>query len=131
MSENEKATMSEPARKWMRETFDTAIRELIAGGLIEVEVIEARPTWALEGQAVIGQIREANASSLFRWVICGDVPTDHIGSEVAATPRDAAKHFSMKWQIDAERQSATSEAGRLVTKAEQLFELTEMDELWD
>ncbi len=131
MSESEQNKIPPSVSAWTRETFDKAVRQLIAGGLIDVEVIEARPFWTLEDQIVIGQVREANASVVFHWVICGAVPTDHIGSELAATPRDVARHLSLKWQLDADRPGIDpSEAERLRQSAELLYGLTERDDIW-
>lgn len=130
MSEKDQTKTRRSISEWTRETYDKAVRELIANDLIDVEVFEARPTWALEDQIVIGQVREVNSSTMFRWVICGQVPTDHISSDVAATPRDVARHFSMKWQLDGERLAEPSVAADLAQKAEFLYELTENDSLW-
>ena len=130
MSENKQTKVPKSVSDWTRDTFDKAVRELIANNLIDVEVIEARPFWTMENTIVIGQIREANEPTVFWWVICGDLPTDHISSEVAATPQDVARYFAMKWQLDAEKQSDSSESARLTQKAEELFELTEIEDIW-
>ncbi|MBT8449000.1 MAG: DUF4826 family protein [Gammaproteobacteria bacterium] len=37
------------------------------------------------------------------WVITGDLPNDHLPYDVANHPRDALKHFSMVWQMKAEK----------------------------
>ena len=37
------------------------------------------------------------------WVITGDLPNDHLPFEVADSPRDAMRHFSMSWQLKAEK----------------------------
>jgi hypothetical protein len=130
MPERDQSKMPESVSKWARAEFDKAVRNLIAGNLVDIDVIEARPVWALENRVVIGQIREANESTVFRWIICGDLPTDHIGSELAATPRDAARHFSLKWQLDAARQTDPSVAEPLADKAELLYELAENGDIW-
>jgi hypothetical protein len=130
MTDSEQSTIPESVSAWTREVFDKAVRDLIANKLIDVEVIEARPYWAAEDRIVIGQVREANTSAAFRWVICGNVPTDHVDPAVAAAPRDVARYFSMKWQLDAERVQDSAAAERLVKSAEMLFELVEQEDIW-
>ena len=130
MSENKQIKIPKSVSDWTRDTFDKAVRELIANNLIDVEVIEARPFWTMENTIVIGQVREVNEPTVFQWVICGDLPTDHISSKAAATPQDVARYFAMKWQLDAEKQSDLSESARLTQKAEELFELTEIEDIW-
>ena len=130
MNDIEKGKIPETVSAWTRQTFDKAVRDLIASNLIDVEVIEARPSWVSADQVVIGQVREANTSAIFRWVICGNVPTDHVDPSVAATPRDVARYFSMKWQLDAERLDDAAEADGLIKNAELLFELVENEGIW-
>jgi len=130
MSEKDQTKIPRSVSEWAHESFDKAVRELIANELIDVEVFEARPAWTLEDRVVIGQVREVNSTSIFSWVICGEVPTDHISSDVASSPRDVARHFSLKWQLDAERQAEPAEKARLTQMAELLYELAENDSLW-
>jgi len=64
---------------------------------------------------------------------------------VATTPRDAARHFSLKWQLDAARYENPAERHRLgldpaedweanaralATKAEYLYKIVDDDQLW-
>jgi hypothetical protein len=130
MPENDQPNIPESDSAWARKVFDKAVRELIANNLIDIEVFEARPSWTMANQIVIGQVREVNSSTIFSWVICGDLPTDHINSDVAATPRDAARHFSLKWQLDATRLTEPSASERLIQKAELLYELSESENIW-
>ncbi|MCH8221723.1 MAG: DUF4826 family protein, partial [Proteobacteria bacterium] len=72
----------------------------------------------------------------------------HIDESLAATPRDAARHFSMKWQLQSSKVANLGEqgdddggspaatdwqqiAGSLQANAEALYTLVERDELWD
>jgi len=130
MAENDQAEIPESDSVWARTVFDKAVRELIANNLIDIEVFEARPSWMVANQVVIGQVREVNSTAIFSWVICGDLPTDHISSDLAATPRDAARHFSLKWQLDATRQTDPLAGERLSQKAELLYDLAENEDIW-
>ncbi|HJP52041.1 MAG TPA: DUF4826 family protein, partial [Pseudomonadales bacterium] len=83
----------------------------------------------------------------FIWVISGpDVSTDHIDGNLAASPRDAARHFAMKWQMDAERLNTLVKqkaevvnpevdreafANTLIGYAESLYDIVNNDDFWD
>lgn len=130
MSEEMQNTPDKPLSEWTRETFDRGVREIIDLGVLDAAVVEARPSWALPGSIVIGQIREANEPTVFTWVICGDLPTAHLGSAAATTPRDVARHFSLKWQLDAAQNADPAVAKTLVAKAEALYDLVDDESLW-
>ena len=134
----------EPATAWVRETLDRAVAEITGHAVLEGNFVEARAVWSLPYRVMIGQIRETRESATFHWIICGDLPTDHIPSNVAVTPRDALRHFSLKWQLGAARYDdpATRKAAgmdslpqdgrgaRLAEIAEKLYALAEDDSLW-
>lgn len=121
----------ESALAWARETFDKAVQVIIDRGVLDGALVEAKPSWALPNKLVVGQVRETNESTGFNWVICGHLmPTDHLGSGVATTPRDAARHFSLKWQLDATRAKEPSVADILIARAEELYEIVEDDSFW-
>ena len=114
-------------------------------GTIDSLIVEAKPAWVLPFQILIGKIRAQGQSKDFVWFICGEIPTDFLESTAASTPREAARHFAMKWQLEtarhqdqaAQESSATEpESGRqdpgeqLSEKAEALYELVEDTRLW-
>ena len=82
----------------------------------------------------------------FIWTISGEsVITDYIAGNMAATPKDAARHFALKWQMDADRlrevgkskgptgdaqSQMSSYANKLIQDAGSLYDLTERDEVW-
>ena len=84
--------------------------------------------------------------SQFIWTISGDsVITDHVAGSVAVTPQEVARHFSLKWQMDADRLTALAQdkapventethmeayTEKLIQYAELLYELTTRDEIW-
>ena len=113
---------------WAKEHLDRAVNELIDAGRLAGITIEARPSWALPGRYVIGQVRDNSASGTFIWVIAGDFQTDTVDSAAAATARDAARHFSLKWQLDAERSPEAADA--MIRRAEDLYAVVESDEAW-
>lgn len=128
MDGKEQLGAAEQLDAWIKEQMKAAVPALIDLGLAEAAVVEARPAWVFPYTLLIGQCRDRGRSSGFDWFICGDAPLSHVSSEKAATPRDAARHFALKWQLDAARQGDAGEA--LARQAEALYELVEEDSLW-
>lgn len=128
MSDLSDMEQSEKLTAWVREQLHHAVNELMERGAVDSLVVEAKPAWTLPYQLLIGKIRESKQSSTFEWFICGDAPLDHVHSSLAVTPRDAARHFSLKWQLEAARQGGDHS---LAEKAEALYELVDMDALWE
>ncbi|MCH7501891.1 MAG: DUF4826 family protein [Proteobacteria bacterium] len=121
--------ISEKLQPWIRSQLDSAVQTLIKLQVFEGALIEVKPAWTLPFQLLIGKAREQSDARNFRWFICGDIPLDHLGSAAASTPREAAKHFAMKWQLDAARlQDDSSET--LIENAEALYALADDDNLW-
>lgn len=130
---------------WSREQLNTAVDELIQAGELDGVLLEARPAWAHPRNTVIGEVREQGENHRFYWVIGGDPPVDYISSTMAATPREAARHFAMKWQLESARhrepevrKKLDPEGKRdwdawcdaLEARAVSLFELINADVLW-
>lgn len=130
---------------WAKEELSKVVKEITDQGAIESALIEARPVWTKPLDIVIGQLRDQGAQTEFLWVIGGSVPTDCVHSSIATNPRDAARHFSMKWQLDAARYEDPAERHRLglnpaedweaktitlIAKAEYLYNIVDNDEFW-
>lgn len=143
MSDNSR--MDKKSLNWAKKELDIAVRKITDKGVIESPIIESRPSWFKPFDVVIGQLRDQGVRSEFLWVIGGTVPTDCIHSTLAATARDAARHFSLKWQLEAARYENPAEQkrlaldpavdwkeqGRLLTaKAEYLYKIVDDDQLW-
>jgi hypothetical protein len=95
--------------------------------------------WALESSERPGWVGT--------WVICGDLPSDHVGKAQAADPREAVRAFAARWRAAApamargephpelaigrtaaERQKL---APLLSSRAELLARWAEDDEIWE
>jgi len=118
------------ASTWIREQLDKAVDEIMTSGVVEDKVAEARPVWSIADKILIGQVRVASEAKTFIWVVCGDYPTDCLPASAASTARDAARHFSLKWQMDAARQKDAAAMTLLTDKAEELYDIAEDDSLW-
>ena len=112
-----------------RAQLGDALSELRTSGIIEENIMEARPAWVLPFQIVIGQSRVSSNDTTFIWVIGGKVPTDCLPSNAAKTAREAARHFSLKWQLDAERLDG-AESTALVRTAEFLYSIVDNEDYW-
>ena len=121
--------MDEELKSWIRQQLDSAVRGFIETELFEDALIEAKPAWTLPSRILIGKVREQSNPTTFRWFICGDVPLDHISAEAATTPREAIRHFAMKWQLDSEALEGDS-ATTLIEHAESLYPLADDERLW-
>lgn len=128
---------------WVKETLRRAVDEIVEIGLFDEPLIEAKPVWIFPPGFVIGKVRVQGESREFIWMICGDLPLDYLKSTLAKTPREAARHFALKWQLDAARRrdlapidgadarkNLDAECERLASGAESLFKLIEVDSLW-
>jgi len=145
MNENLDKPGREQLKAWTKKQLDVAVRKLTNTGGIDSIIVEAKPAWMLPYQILIGKIRAHGQSTDFEWFICGEVPTDSLESTVAPTPREAARHFAMKWQLEAARHQdmtsqeslgTESESGgedpgeQLAFKAEALYSLVDDARLW-
>ena len=129
MTDAGKLMSQEPYQSWIKTTLKQGVRELTRMGLFDDVVVQAKPAWAFPGQILIGKIRGRGNLNEFYWFICGNLPTDCLASNAAVTPRDAARHFSLKWQLDAEKKGLDGE--ELARQAEGLYELADEPGLWD
>lgn len=127
MSDQDKHPFSEENLAWGRESLSRAIDELADQGIVDTPLVEARLAWMLPQQLFIAELRESSTSPPALWLIGGDVPCDHVDVALAATPRDAARHFGLKWQLAVERGSGDA---ALEARAELLLGLAQVDEAW-
>ena len=146
MDEQANKSGKEELDAWIKKHRDAAVRNLMKHGVINSLLLEAKPTWVLPFQILIGKVRAQDQSTEFKWFICGEVPTDYLHSSIASTPRDTARHFAMKWQLAAakfqeERAQESTDEGtdtvqtqdpaiHLIDHAEALYALVEDDRLW-
>jgi len=128
MNEKTDYEIDEKLQAWVKEQLDQAVRQFMEEGLVKALLVEAKPAWALPFQILIGKVREREQDEDYHWFICGDLPTDHVPSSQASSAREVARHFSLKWQLDATRQDPLDQG--LVEKAEALYELVNEDSLW-
>lgn len=127
---------------WIKKNLNAAVHKFMAKGAIDSLVVEAQPAWVLPFQILIGKIRAKDHAGDFEWFICGELPTDYLEAAIADTPRDVARHFSMKWQLTASRYQGkganqnTSQiqqeevVNNLISQSEALYTLVEDERVW-
>lgn len=122
--------MEDDTKTWMQELVSLAVRGTGEMDVYDQALLEARPEWALPHRLLLGKVREQMSARTFHWFICGEVPLDYLAGSVAATPREALRHFAMKWQLDAERSDDEAHSLALVENAEAIYELATDERFW-
>ena len=145
MRENPDIQIGEDLKDWIKQRLEGAVHDMMNKGIVESVLVEAKPAWVFPFTILIGKVRSRGEPSEFTWFICGDAPTDYAHSSVASSPREAAKYFALKWQLEAARhpdpagqepRGTEPESGRedpgdqLAYKAEALYSLVEDARLW-
>jgi len=147
MTETNTDTDKEAIRAWFKPLLDKTVLEMQARSVVSGTAVEASPVWVFPYKILIAKVWGLGQKNRFTWTISGEaVITDHIPGKMAATPKDAARHFALKWQMDADqltalgnskkpvegnRQHMGAYANKLIQDAEALYALTEQDGIWN
>jgi hypothetical protein len=146
MTATETGEDKEALKSWYQGLLHTVTREMIKTGAVGGTAVEARPVWISPFRILIAKVWDTSEKSRFFWAISGEaVTTDHIKGSLATTPREAARHFALKWQVDADRllhiaqnkpSTGNSEkhmkayTDNLIEYAESLYNLAGRDDVW-
>ena len=120
-------------QQWIREQYQVATKFLAAKGLITDSVVNSDSRYLVPFVS-LWSIKLADKSRV--WVIAGDLPTDYAPLSVAKDAREAIRHFSFKWQMQADQLLKSSDeeqqkfAQVLIGRAEGLYDLFEKDAIW-
>ena len=135
--------MADQTGDWTKKVLDGAVAEVIGSGLFSGPLLQARPAWQLPGALLIAECQVGD--ELF-WLIAGPgSPTDIIAQRLAGTPREAGRHFALKWQLGAkqlesgeatplaqvDQNTLDGKVALLIHCADSLHELVSTDHLWD
>ena len=124
---------TEEQQKWVRDQYQVATKYLAEQGLVTESVVVEESRYLIPFLSV-WKLKVLDGS--FYWVICGDLPTDHNTIDVAPNAREAVRHFSLKWQMQAENllQSGDKEqeqfARLLISRAEGLYDMHQQEKVW-
>jgi hypothetical protein len=146
MTKSEAELEREALRDWYKPLLDGVVQEMLKRKAVAGTAVEATPVWIFPNRILIAKVWGMGQKTRFIWTISGDgVITDYIAGNTAKTPKDAARHFVLKWQVDADRLFAVAKskgstadaklqmnnyANKLIQDAEFLYDLTERDEVW-
>ncbi|WP_212744478.1 DUF4826 family protein [Thalassotalea litorea] len=119
---------------WVREQYQKATKYMAEKGMVVTSVTTEDSRYIAPLFAVWKL--QTNEKENY-WVICGDLPADHIPVAAAIDGREAVRNFAMKWQLQAENigraanEPAQVEFARLlVSRAESLYEMFEDESVW-
>ncbi|MCL1060240.1 DUF4826 family protein [Shewanella gelidimarina] len=125
-------------QEWIRTQFQKANKFLAEKGILPNKV-HADESRYLAPFVAIWKMDSKKPSKQTFWVMSGDLPSDYVDVNVAATARDAVRHFSMMWQMKAEniqRSSLVNDpaqakfANLLISRAEGLYKMQADDKIW-
>lgn len=132
--------MEKLRQEWVRTQFQKANRFLAEKGVIPSKVLADESRY-LAPYLAIWKMESKRPTTKTYWVMSGDLPSDFVDVKVAKTARDAVRHFSMMWQMQAEnlirsgatRSDATQAkfAQLLVSRAESLYRMHNDEKLWN
>lgn len=123
----------EEKQQWLRDKYQVATKFLADKGMVTTSVSDADSRYIIPLMSV-WKLNLIDKSSV--WVIAGDLPTDYIEENVAKDAREAVRHFSYKWQMQADQllQAPSNEqhefANILIHRAESLYNIFTKDEIW-
>ncbi len=140
--------MNADRKQQLKEFTDWATAQLTEMGRYAQEMkiipqeVTAKAFWVLPNKICIGKVWPKHDPVHSFWVITGDLTTDHFEASAAATAREAARHFALRWQLHSAqltqglKDATESEVdwqkvgAELAEKAEYLYSLIQDDELW-
>jgi len=146
MTESKTDPEQQALKAWYKKELDTVVQEMLKTKAISGAAVEAAPIWASPHKILVAKVWNATQKSQFIWTISGDaVVTDHIAGSMATNPRDVVRHFSLKWQMDADRLLSLAKSKpmvkgsvehmqayteQLIGHAELLYDLSSRDNIW-
>lgn len=129
---------------WFRQQLEHVAQYCFRREIFREEIkVESR--WLIPHNILIGQAWAKSNPVRKSWVITGDVvPTDHAEGNVAETPRDAARYFALRWQLQGARVGGATQDSEqsnnqvdwdamgksLSEKAEMLYTFVNEDKHW-
>ena len=133
-------------KSWYTGLLDKVVKEMISLEAVNGVAVQAAPMWMMPKEMLVAKVWAVGYEQDFVWTLSIDkFIADYIAGSLATTPREAAKHFALKWQMDAERLTTFSQSkkadaktrkkvkkssAKLIRYAEQLYDLTNRDDAW-
>ena len=134
-------------KAWYTGLLDKVVKEMVNIEAVSGVAVQAAPLWMVQREMLLAKVWAVGKESDFIWTLSIDkLIADYIAGSLASSPREAAKHFSLKWQMDADRLASVAQgqsmgekadktlqdySARLIEYAEALYNLTMRDEAWE
>ena len=131
---------------WYKSLLDQVVQEMIRLKAVTGVAVQAAPVWMVPHEILIAKVWGINNENDFVWSVSVDkLIADYIAGSLAATPREVARHFSLKWQMDADRLLSREHnklaveksdtrmqdfSKKLIKHAETLYEMANRDDVW-
>ena len=146
MTESIAEPTDESPESWYKPLLDKVVAEMIRLKAVTGVAVQANPVWMLPEEILMAKVWSVGHENDFVWTISVDkFIADYVAGSLAESPRDVAKHFSLKWQMDADRILANENkkspienpdekmrnySKQLIQYAETLYDLASRDEAW-
>lgn len=122
-------------REWCTQSYQGAVSFLAQEGIITESVVLEESSYL---PPIVAFWKIKSSENEFYWVVNDEIKADFIPASAAKTARDAAKVFSLRWQLEVEKVTALEniedkvlqEAKELEFVATRLYQIHEEDELW-
>jgi hypothetical protein len=131
---NDKTQLSqEEQQNWIRQQYHAATKYLAEKGMVTDSVVTEESRYLVP---FLAMWKLKLLDGHYVWAISGDLPSDHSAIDVAPTAREAVRHFSLKWQLQAENllqapdETQHEFARILIGRSEGLYELYQNEKLW-
>jgi uncharacterized protein DUF4826 len=147
MADSKADAEAEALRSWYTRLLDKVVKEMISVKAVSGDAVQAAPVWMVPNEVLIAKVWGISNEHDFVWAISIDkLIADYVAGSLAGNPREVAKHFALKWQMDADRlvsfgsSQASDEVSpekmqayseKLIQYAEALYEMTGRDEPWE
>lgn len=146
MAESKAEADTKALESWYKSLLDQVVKEMIRLKAVTGTAVQATPVWMVPHQILIAKVWGIGHENDFIWSVSVDkLIADYIAGSLAATPRDVARHFSLKWQMDADRllnreksklavekSDSTMQdfSKKLIENAEILYDAANRDDVW-
>ncbi len=137
MAEQQPQMTEAEASEWVRQQFQQANKFLAEKGILTDRVLTKESRYLVPHVAVW---KFSTQDQVDVWVVNGDVPSDVVGVNAAKSAREALRHFSLQWQIKADKilndaklsqdPEQQKYAKYLIQSAENLYQTTQVEDLW-
>lgn len=137
--------MDDPQQRytiWARAALLRICERLIEDGVVGRDAY-ADVTWTVPERYLIARVSSDTRPREVFWATGGELPVDYVPASVATGPREAARHFCLRWQLEGARitgLAASAAPGQpsewrqvgnsLAEKAELLNDYLRRDEFW-